>query len=276
MINVYKIGLKWYDEVDKNGGLFEYRIIEEELSNIITDQRVLVIINGKFFEDEETSLLELIKCYNTTIFIATDIIAFENNSKIIEASDYLLHQSPLVLQQFYYKPQLYSYVPELFYRYVTADTSVKNNKMIFGGGVRDNEDLILEYLQAVPSTAYLKTAEKDNRISYNEYLKELAKHKYSLVISRKAYQKIGWVTPRYVEALALNTLPICDYNYDKFSHFFHINIGDSSSLEKIIQDYEEYPCFYSKTLQQSKDAVSKDVDNFKIIIAKLTGGNLCS
>ena len=31
MIEVYKIGLEWYDKTeDKNGGLFEYRIIKQE------------------------------------------------------------------------------------------------------------------------------------------------------------------------------------------------------------------------------------------------------
>ena len=48
MIEVYKIGLEWYDKTeDKNGGLFEYRIIKQELKDILTTKAVLVIINGK-------------------------------------------------------------------------------------------------------------------------------------------------------------------------------------------------------------------------------------
>lgn len=48
MIEVYKIGLEWYDKTeDKNGGLFEYRIIKQELKDILTTKAVLVIVMVK-------------------------------------------------------------------------------------------------------------------------------------------------------------------------------------------------------------------------------------
>lgn len=273
MINVYKVGLQWYTDTDRNGGLFEYKIIEQELENIVTDKNVLVIVNGKFFDDEEDRLLDKMKYYDKTIFIATDIIAFDNNKRIIDASDYLFHQSPAVLEQFYYKPQLYSYIPELFYKYVSAKTIGHNGKLIFGGGVRDNEQIILDYLKAVPSTAYLKTTTEDNRIPYNEYLEELAKHSYSLVISRKQYQEIGWITPRFVECVALDTLPICDYTYDKFNHFTHFRkISDGVNLKQLITNYETYPAIYNSTLKYYKDVISENTDMFKNIVMKLVGG----
>lgn len=77
--------------------------------------------------NEETFLLDKMKNYDTTIFIATDIVAFDNNKNIIDASDYLLHQSPAILSQFYYKPQCYSYIPEMFYKYIEAR---KSNTMV--------------------------------------------------------------------------------------------------------------------------------------------------
>lgn len=161
MIEVYKIGLEWYDKTeDKNGGLFEYRIIKQELKDILTTKAVLVIVNGKMSMNEETFLLDKMKNYDTTIFIATDIVAFDNNKNIIDASDYLLHQSPAILSQFYYKPQCYSYIPEMFYKYIEARKIEHNGKMIFGGGLRDNEQQILDYLNAVPSTAYIKTSQQ--------------------------------------------------------------------------------------------------------------------
>lgn len=273
MINVYKIGLQWYTNTDRNGGLFEYDIIEKELSDIVTDKNVLVIVNGKLFNGEEDRLLEKMKYYDRTIFIATDIVAFDDNKHIIDASDYLFHQSPAILKQFYYKPQLYSYVPELFYKYVSAKTIGHNGKLIFGGGVRDNKGIIMNYLKAVPSTAYLKTSTEDNRIPYKEYLEELAKHSYSLVISRKQYQKLGWVTPRFVESIALGTLPICDCTYDKFKHFYCRDIvSDSIRLREIINDYEKSPQTYNLILDYYRDMVSKTADTFKHIVIKLVGG----
>lgn len=273
MINVYKIGLQWYTDTDRNGGLFEYNIIEKELSDIVTDKNVLVIVNGKLFDGEEDRLLDKMKYYDKTIFIATDIVAFDNNKRIIDASDYLFHQSPAILEQFYYKPQLYSYIPELFYKYVSAKTIGHNGKLIFGGGVRDNEDTIMNYLKAVPSTAYLKTSTEDNRIPYKEYLEELAKHSYSLVISRKQYQEVGWITPRFVECVALDTMPICDYTYDKFNHFNHFRkVIDGVSLQQLISNWETYPSMYNLMLKYYKDTISKNADTFKNIVMNLVGG----
>ena len=273
MIEVYKIGLEWYDKTeDKNGGLFEYRIIKQELKDILTTKAVLVIVNGKMSMNEETFLLDKMKNYDTTIFIATDIVAFDNNKNIIDASDYLLHQSPAILPQFYYKPQCYSYIPEMFYKYIEARKIEYNGKMIFGGGLRDNEQQILDYLNVVPSTAYIKNKLTDTRIPYHQYLDELAKHSYSLVISRRAYQKIGWITPRYTECLALNTLPICDYTYDKFNHFKHISVTTPKHLKTIIDILENDPGYYKSVLKQAKDEVLSDVYKFKILVTKLVGG----
>lgn len=273
MIEVYKIGLSWYDGIeDKNGGLFEYRIIKQELENIITDKTVLVIVNGKLACDEENFLLDKMKNFDTTIFIATDIVAFDNNKRIIDAADYLLHQSPAILTQFYYKPQCYSYIPEMFYKYVEARKIEHNGKIIFGGGLRDNEERILDYLSAVPSTAYTKNKSTDARIPYHQYLDELAKHSYSLVISRKNYQNIGWVTPRYTECLALDTLPICDYTYDKFNHFPHISVTTAAHLKTVIDTLENDKNYYNVLLKQAKDEVLSNVYKFKILVTKLVGG----
>ena len=273
MIDVYKIGLHWYDGIeDRNGGLFEYRIIEQELKNVLTDKHVLVIVNGKLCQGEEESLLNKMKLFDIVIFIATDIIAFSDNKNIINASDYLLHQSPIILKDFYYKPQLYSYLPEMFYKYVDARKIEHNGKLIFGGGVRDNENEILSYLQAVPSTAYLKRENEDTRLPYNKYLNELAKHSYSLIISRKQYQQIGWITPRYTECLALDTLPICDYTYDMFRHFKSIVVNNPEHLKTVIETFENNSSYYKSVLQQAKNEVYANVNTFKLIITKLTGG----
>lgn len=273
MIDVYKIGLHWYDGIeDRNGGLFEYRIIEQELKNVCTDKRVLVIVNGKLCQGEEESLLSKIKLFDIVIFIATDIIAFSDNKNIINASNYLLHQSPIILNDFYYKPQLYSYLPEMFYKYVDARKIEHNGKLIFGGGVRDNENEILSYLKAVPSTAYLKRENEDTRLPYNKYLNELAKHSYSLIISRKQYQRIGWITPRYTECLALDTLPICDCTYDTFRHFKSIVVNNPEHLKTVIETFENNSSYYKSVLQQAKNEVYANVNTFKLIITKLTGG----
>ena len=74
MIEFYKIGKKWYEDHDKNSGLFEANILEKELFNIHCDKKVLIILNGKFFNiEEEIFLLSYMQGFDIKIFIASDI-----------------------------------------------------------------------------------------------------------------------------------------------------------------------------------------------------------
>ena len=104
-------------------------------------------------------------------------------------------------------------------------------------------------------------------------MEELAKHSYSLVISRKQYQEVGWITPRFVECVALDTMPICDYTYDKFNHFNHFpKVIDGAGLQQLISNCETYPSIYNSILKHCKDVISKNADTFKNIVMNLVGG----
>ena len=277
MIDVYKIGKEWYKTGDKNSGLFEYSIVQEELADIKTANRTLVIINGKFYDDAEKRYLStILSFYDTKIFIASDIIALDENRDIIEQCQYLLHQCPNndVISNLAIK-QYYSWVPELFYKYNRSSTDTnKQEKVIFGGGVRDNGVKLEQYLSAVPSTAYLKTEDSDNRIGYFGYLLELSNCMFSFVVARTRYNELGWVTARYCEALAKNTLPICDSAYDSTNHFNAIKVSSPEELREI---FDELTCTEYKRLKLLYDAKHKmsiNMDNFKRLILTITGGHV--
>lgn len=276
MIEVYKIGHRNYLKdgvlVDKNSGAFEYRIIRDELKDIICSKKVLVIINGKFVNDEESILNERLDEYDIKIFIASDIIALTDNKNIIDKCDFLLHQCPNNPIDGITIKQCYSWVPELFYKYNIGSAScAKIDRVIFGGGVRDNEELILSYLDAVPSTAFLKTDTVDNRLDYDQYMWQLSKHRYSLIVSRKKYSELNWVTARYAEALAVNTLPICDSNYDKSNHFAAIKVFNPDDLKSVVDMFNNNQVYRISTLRYMQQRLRENCDNFKDLILELVG-----
>ena len=269
MIEFYKIGSQWYKDsgVDKNSGLFEANIIQNELENIKCDKNVLIILSGKFYNKAENdALLAKLSDFDTRIFIATDIIAFQDNIDIIERCQYLLHQSTRknILNNANVI-ELYSWVPEIFYTYCKQPNTIKDNKLIFGGGVRDNESKILDYLNSVPSVSYLKTETVDNRLQYKDYLKELSKHKFALVIARKSYEQLHWVTARYCEAIANDVIPICDGNYDADNHFNAIKI-DSNGLYNLYQCLSNSPEYCKKFLKEQHQRLSCTKNNFRNLI----------
>lgn len=281
MITIYKIGesnyIKDSEVIDKNSGYFEYLFIQNELSNIVTNDKVLIIINGKYSINEESKLLKLMTEYDVVIFIASDIVAITDNTAIINCSDYLLHQCPnRNFDEFPHVKQFYSWVPELFYKYTKVNyTNRKYNKLIFGGGVRDNENKITEYLSSVPSISFTKTSNSDTRLPYTEYLRKLAKYKCALVIARQAYNNIGWVTARYVEAVANNVIPICDTYYDNGNHFSSMKVASASALASIfwlIVSNDDFRKALLKCLQ--KEIIARK-DNFKQLIRGITGGREC-
>ena len=283
MIDFYKIGHDNYihDGVltDKNSGAFEYDIIKTELKNIECNKKVLIIVNGKFTDNDEENLENLLGKYDFKIFIASDIVALTDNKNIIDKCDVLLHQCPNNQIDGIMIKQCYSWVPELFYKYncITC-TSPKIDRLIFGGGVRDNEELITSYLNSVPSTAFLKTDKVDNRLEYDEYIEQLSKHRYSLIVSRKQYNKLNWVTARYAEALAVNTLPICDSGYDGSNHFVSIKVFDADDLRSVVQMFNDNGYYRIAMLRYMQRKLNATCENFKQLILDLVGeeNDICS
>ena len=275
MIEFYKIGKKWYEDHDKNSGLFEANILEKELVDIHCDKKVLIILNGKFFNiEEEVFLLSYMKSFDIKIFIASDIVALDNNRSIINNCQYLLHQCPANdMIEDDKLIQLYSWVPEVFYTYSKQLlVEEKQNKLIFGGGVRDNEHKISEYLSSVPSVSYLKTNTYDNRLEYTDYLMELAKCKYTIIIARQAYNDIGWVTARYCEAIANNTIPICDSTYDRSNHFAVVRVSSKEELKRMIEILNQSEEFYRSLLTQEHHKLASRQNNFRNLIIDIIGG----
>ena len=249
MIEVYKLGLKYYDilKSDKNSGLFEYEIIKKEFRGILCKSSVLIILNGKCDEEESKQLLNKMQKYDKKIFVMTDSIALETCKQIINKCDLVLHQRFDGNYEEIKAKQIYSGVPELFYKYLcgypTRNYQDKQECVNFGGNNLRRQDKFDAYNL---SDEIYKTRIKsytegyDARISHDEYIAELADSKYSLMICREEYRNINWVTARFYESIAVGCLPLVDIDYcngleDIFGKENIIRVSNIEDVKNVMQ-----------------------------------------
>lgn len=227
MITVYKMGMSYYEKnnnVDKNSGLFEFNMIKDAVEKIRTDKNVLIILNG-IRDQKDNELIEEIKKHDVSIFIMTDAIALHTSLDIMNACSCVLHQAPDYKFEKITTRQQYNYVPELFYRYTRKLVrelgmrleQYEDGKVFFGGNNTGRQDKFEKY--SIMNNPLIVQSCKldgqmDQRMDHNDYIRELSKHKYSLVICRDEYREPSWLTARFFEALAVGNLPLLDVDYD--------------------------------------------------------------
>ena len=224
MIEVYKIGLKYYDTLksDKNSGLFECEMIKKELRGIICQQKILVIINGLNSPEESEQVLNKMKDYDKKIFIMSDSIALETCKEIMENCDVVLHQRYKGKYEEIKTRQAYSGIPELFYKYLHIRPTLlypnRNMWVNFGGNNLRRQDKFDVYnlKDEIYSTRIKSYTEGyDARVSHDEYITELSQSAFSLMICREEYRNIDWVTARFYESIAVGCLPFVDVDFCK-------------------------------------------------------------
>lgn len=229
-IKFYKIGMERYiGAKDKNSGLYEYNLILRELEKI--DDRAkkgtLIVLSGALSKEERSKVKEMIDyCHADgakAIYILTDSVAFDNG--FINKFDVVLHQAWNHKIKGIKIEQAYSYVPELFFTGEVENERYKHDLLLFCGNDTDRQDKIQDYLRdengCKPNTfSLIKYANgKDERIEHEEYLKLLKMFKYNLMICRKDYREIGWITSRLIESIDNWCLPVFDFEYDKNSAY---------------------------------------------------------
>jgi hypothetical protein len=222
MIEVYKIGLSYYDGLksDKNSGLFEYDIIKQELKGINCKRKVLIVINGKCSEEENERVYKLLDNYDKKIFIMSDSIAMETCKNIMEKCDVVFHQRYNGIYGELNVRQVYSGIPELFYKYLYNRPRLlfgdRTDCINFGGNDLRREDKFELYNLA--DKIYNKRIKSysqnyDTRVPHDVYIEELSQSKYALMICREEYRNIDWVTARFYEAIAVGCMPLVDKDF---------------------------------------------------------------
>lgn len=231
---VHKLGIDFYGNNqanDKNGGLYEYNLINNRIMHITKKysesiaRDVIFFVNGNSEPAEQEQLLNTYKDY-FKVFIVTDYFAFNKNKEIIDECDVVLHQSmngniPIPSR----KANAFSYVPYLFFKYPSPRCfDSQNGYIIFGGANTGRNDKFDKYIMKdKESSSIIKAFTKiygpdgtvlsDTRIPYDKFMKEMRDYSYALMITRREYTESAWFTPRFVEAVSNWALPIVDIDY---------------------------------------------------------------
>ncbi|WP_291632233.1 hypothetical protein [Clostridium sp.] len=288
-IETKKLGINYYihdgKAVDKNGGLYEYGLIKNALIDLEPrlSNNVYILVNGLVeSQEDEIEIINQKKAEGAKVFfIMTDTMALETSADIINNCDILLHQMPMnSFKQFIHIPQFYSYVPELFYKR-KLEFCEKEKKLIFGGNNNGRDGKLKKVLVGDGSEKLIDLFVKsydvdgqvisDNRLPYDEYMHQLETHEYTYVVARELYNKIGWVTPRFIEAIMNGVYPLVDSEYDKTNHFAY-------GFERV-EDYQDIQYFIENDLANAKASIKlmaetcKDIerrkDYFRELIAVL-------
>lgn len=274
-MEIYKIGMQHYDgKKDKNSGLFELELIKRELLPH-SFEKINVIINGSITDTDEVAVEKLLKNGNKNVFIYTDSQCFVSNLCIASRCDLILHQMPKFKLFPIDVPQMYGYVPELFF---TGKEKVeyKHNLVLFGGNNlrRDIDIRNYAFNENGEIANHFIVLHKDystgidNRLEYSEYIKLLSLVKYSLVIAREEYYRLGWITSRIVEAYDNFTLPLVDHRYDMYGHFkSFMNYVSCGSYLKSLYDRNFYESDNAiEAIAENRAKISEDREKFKEIV----------
>lgn len=290
MLYVRKIGESYYDDKeDVNGGLYESNLIKKEVDavhrlckiKLKRCKNTLILIGGYLQSIEEKfEIQELIVNggFDVKIFIATDYVAISTCLELINMCDYLLTQTTRKISEIDKKvKQMYSGVPELFYKYAKKLNKLEcvNNKVLFGGADTGRKDLFEKYKlydgDSYLYKLYIKNQDRliDTRVPYEKFIDEMYKYKFALIISRDSYRKVGWVTPRYYEAIANYCLPLIDAQYD--CNFIYdvpycLIVYNYDDVEHKVDMFSQKGGFRRHYVQVLRDKAQERVNIFRNVI----------
>lgn len=227
----------------KNGGNFEMNLINDSLSGIDCND-FMVIVNGIGNE------LEILKSRKKKIFVITDSFAFKSNKEILQSADVVLHQSSRELS-FIKQKQSFSFIPFLFFSEIKKPVN-QMNSVLFGGANTNRNEKIEKFLfdeNGLMNEKVLCLIKKydsgnvlyDDRIEYETFCKMMKYFKYTICFSRKEYDELSWVTPRFVEAVSNYALPVVDEPYTVYGDLqkYKITVDSYDDMIRIMSSMSE-------------------------------------
>ena len=250
-MDVYKVGMSFYSGMrDRNSGLYEVSIVEHAASKVPAED-FIVVISGLEQEGEYEKFRS--KYGNKSIIlVVTDEIFFGRKS-IFENIN---------------APQLYSYVPELFFSEISKPKHSRLDIALFAGGLNGREKKFEDY-RLTDSEANLTfpiakfSKDEDDRIDYIAYMFMLPFFKYSLVFARESYNEIGWVTARIFESICNNVIPLVDSQFDKY------RILDFIPESIVVSNYQDVERFITSVPDSEKQDILKQLqDDVKFRISQ--------
>ena len=255
-MDVYKVGMSFYSGMrDRNSGLYEVAIIEHAASKVPAED-FIVVISGLEQEGEYEKFRSKYGS-KSIILVVTDEVFFDRKSKFIDDAVAVLTQTWEIFDNIN-APQLYSYVPELFFSEVSKPKHSRLDIALFAGGFNGREKKFEDYRLTDSEASYTFPIAKfskyeDDRIDYIAYMSMLPFFKYSLVFARESYNEIGWVTARIFESICNNVIPLVDSQFDKY------RILDFIPESIIVSNYQDVERFITSVPDGEKQDILKQL-----------------
>lgn len=234
-IGVHKLGFEshYYDKAifdpyDKNGMFTEVNLlirafiengynaeyVNSEYINLIPYKPydIIFVFNGN--ENSTSNLKNLKKITKELNYLLTDSRFYEHpNSEYIDnyfvQSVYKMYSKPTYNSRLHLLP--------IYERKFLDNTLVKkNDRVIFGGSIRERRHEIEEYAYNSDTDCFLKDEQAgiDTRLPILEYKKLLKEYSYGIVLINRKDVAIGNITWRYFEYIANNVLTFVDRESD--------------------------------------------------------------
>jgi len=142
----------------------------------------------------------------------------------------------------------------------------KSIRFYFGGTERGRTATFLDYVIRPGHEWHGKSHTLDVRsyIPFHKHIEKLKKTKYTIVIGDEAYNKVGFVTPRYYECLAYDVLPFVDKGFDKdrlISIPSELIVDGYADLYKKMTYYDMHEAEYEDLLQKAKELAILSTQN---------------
>lgn len=147
----------------------------------------------------------------------------------------------------------------------------KDIQIYFGGTERGRTADFIEYVMnpEVKWHGKSETFNIKNYIPYHEHVEMMKRAKYSIIIGDEAYNKIGFITPRYYECIRYNVIGFVDSKYDPdeilISHDNFRKVKNFKEMKEKIELLENNMSLYQKIFNEQRDQITQD---------KVFGGNI--
>lgn len=164
------------------------------------------------------------------------------------------------------KDSRYSYSGDLelmYFDFKQKDTE-KRFDFYFGGGERNRSQDFFEYVWRPGHVLNIKstTLGIDNRVGRDEYMQQLSRAKYSIVIADGEYNAINFVNTRHAENNMNNVISFVDKKFDQAGDIIPIDdfrrVGSYIEMAAKIKLLNENPKLYGEVLRKQKAEIKPE------------------
>lgn len=252
----------------------EVNYVDTFKENKFNSYDILFIFNG--FENSTSNFEKLNWLTKEFNYIITDSrfynAAVENEEWI---DNYFVQSDVKMFDKPTYNSQLHK-LPIYETNFYDNVKHVKNDRLVFGGSIRERRQRIEKLLGnnlKFDLLLYDKDAGIDNRLPINAYKMLLGNYSYGIVIINPLDIKIGSITWRYYEYIANKVLTFVDVKSDPYNlllpkgHFMYV--GSQEELVSKINILSKHESLRKVFLNDQSQRITLDVLSGRLFVKSL-------